>query len=195
METNRLVSACAMIAMWIKFSYWMRLFHATSHFIRMIMHVLRDVRPFMIMFFIVVGLFANSFLILDEIRRDKGMTDFIIQPAVGNHVIDALIRTYLMGIGEFGLENFHKENAPLVWILFIASTFITQLVFLNVLIAIMSDTFAREQENVEQARFTETIQLVNDHVWVIDLDKEFSSARHVYIIEAAGRSSASQKPM
>ena len=143
-ELIRLTAACAMIAMWIKLMYWMRLFKRTSHFIRMITLIMRDIRPFIVMLMICVGLFANAFLILDQSRRDNGMNsrDYISTPAIGNNLVDSLIRSYLVGLGEFGLDNFHKQNRVIVWVLFLASTFITQLVFLNMLIAIMGDTYA-----------------------------------------------------
>lgn len=50
-------------------------------------------------------------------------------------------------MGEFDVENFKMEGKDtIIWLIFIATTFITQITFLNMLIAIMGDTFGRVSE-------------------------------------------------
>ena len=54
----------------------------------------------------------------------------------------------MLSLGEFDLEQFQPENQDtLPWLFFIATTFIIQITFLNMLIAIMGDTFERIVEN------------------------------------------------
>jgi len=59
---------------------------------------------------------------------------------------------YLLGLGEFGLDNFEKglQGLEICWILFIIATLITNVIFLNVLIAIISDVYARITEGRER---------------------------------------------
>lgn len=52
---------------------------------------------------------------------------------------------------------------------FILGTFVIQVVFMNMLIAIMGDTFARVQEVAEESGLKERVVLINDHDWLIDI--------------------------
>jgi len=59
----------------------------------------------------------------------------------------------LLGLGEFtSFEEFTSENASgnLLWIYFILATLITNVVFLNVLIAIVNDVYAKIIESREK---------------------------------------------
>ena len=54
---------------------------------------------------------------------------------------------YMLALGEFNIEDFGlNQNDPFVWILFLLSTFIAQIMFLNMLIAVMADTFEKVNE-------------------------------------------------
>jgi hypothetical protein len=67
-------------------------------------------------------------------------------------MIDSLLYTYRMGLGDFDTGNYNDSKyATLVWILFILCTVFIQILLLNLLIAIMGDTFERVQEMKEQA--------------------------------------------
>ena len=62
--------------------------------------------------------------------------------------------------------------------LFIVATFLTQITILNMLIAIMGDTFGKVTEIKEQAGLKEKINILADFVWLIPNEKvEF---RYVY---------------
>ena len=62
---------------------------------------------------------------------------------------DSFFRSYLLGLGEFDMENFGSQDAALVWTFFFLATFITQLLFMNLLIAIMGDTFGEVMNEKE----------------------------------------------
>ena len=48
----------------------------------------------------------------------------------------------MLALGDFGLDNFGSHpQAILAYLFFIAATFISQLTMLNMLIAIMGDSF------------------------------------------------------
>lgn len=58
----------------------------------------------------------------------------------------------MQGLGEFGTDRFEgSRDDKMIWVMFIVSSFITNIVFLNMLIAIMGDTFTKVTE--EQDRF------------------------------------------
>ena len=74
--------------------------------------------------------------------------DQLIQRAYNSTFIDSVVNQYLLGLGEFQYDAFASNPAgPLIWSLFLLSTFLTQVTFMNMLVAIMSDTFARVLAN------------------------------------------------
>ena len=55
--------------------------------------------------------------------------------------MDALVGSYLVGMGEYNTDN--MEGKTLLYCYFMLATFVTQLVFMNMLIAVMGDTYDR----------------------------------------------------
>ena len=56
----------------------------------------------------------------------------------------------MLTLGEFGLENYSKatdQNSGIDWSFFLLATFFGQLLILNMLIAIMANTFDKIFEN------------------------------------------------
>ena len=79
-----------------------------------------------------------------------------------------MMNQYLLSLGEFDTENYQLAgNDYIVWMVFIATTFITQITFLNMLIAIMGDTFDRASEVKEQSALKEKIEILADYVVVV----------------------------
>lgn len=91
-------------------------------------------------------MFANSTLLLDQSRLESNDGDGFITPVFGIPFLDAFIRTYLVALGEYEIDQFTGFDSPLVWIYFLMATFIVQIIFMNLLIAIMGDTFDRVQD-------------------------------------------------
>ena len=114
----------------------------------------------------------------------QGIDELLNEPVYGIPWIDAFVRSYLIGLGEFGLDNFNAGNDTfLVWTFFILATLVTQLIFMNLLIAIMGDTFDRVQEVMAQAAVKEKITMINDYLWILDLQEEFREDKYILIVE------------
>ena len=74
----------------------------------------------------------------------------------------------MLALGEFETEAYKNAGDDMiVWIVFVATTFITQITFLNMLIAIMGDTFARVSEVKDQSALSEKIKILADYVIVV----------------------------
>jgi len=58
-----------------------------------------------------------------------------------------------MILGDFDSEALGEVAVPLVWTLFVLCTIFDMIVMLNLLIAIISDTYARVSENSDQAAY------------------------------------------
>lgn len=73
----------------------------------------------------------------------------------------------MLALGEFGTDNFSADgskNSQIVWLLFVAATFLSQITILNMLIAIMGDTFGRVYEQQDQAALKEQFIILKDFV-------------------------------
>lgn len=148
--------------MWIKSFYWMRFFTDTSFYVRLIRETLYDIRYFLILFIFILMTFGNTLMVIAE-GRDKNtvVAEVAESDAAGDEpaetglykdvfnlrFLNVVFNQYMLSLGEFDLDNFEGEGKDaLAWTVFIATTFITQITFLNMLIAIMGDTFARVSE-------------------------------------------------
>ena len=54
---------------------------------------------------------------------------------------------------------------------------------MNLLIAIMGDTFARVTEVMERSEAIEKTELIFDFIWVIDMQEMFQNSKYVLIVE------------
>lgn len=150
----------------------------------MIKEIIFDIIPFMIFLVICIAMFSNTVLMFDQSRKLQDNDAVITDEVFGIPWIDAFVRSYLIGLGEFAMDNFNEGNDGwLIWIFFLLSTFVTQLVFMNLLIAIMGDTFDRVQEVKIQAAAKEKIAMITDFVWVLDLQEEFKDSKYVLVVE------------
>ena len=78
---------------------------------------------------------------------------------------NSIFNQYLIGLGDFDIENYELlQHDWFVWVLFIFMTFLTQIVFLNMLIAIMGNTYAKEMEFRDQSALKEKIDIISDYV-------------------------------
>ena len=66
----RSIASIAVILMYFKLFYWMRLFKPFSAFIRMITEIIKDIQVFMVMLIIALMSFANVIFILNLNREE-----------------------------------------------------------------------------------------------------------------------------
>lgn len=139
-EDMMAISSMAVFLLWLKLFYFMRIFSATAAFIRMITEIISDMAIFSFIYAMANLAFANAFFLLEG-----GFTGVV---AEGDRVTDThwwriLIYTYMTGLGEFETGYRGSENEAMFWIYFFFCTILIPVVLLNLLIAIMGDTFSR----------------------------------------------------
>ena len=104
----------------------------------------------MILFIFSILLFAVPISILNLRRSEK---DSLVTVIFNNEIVDGIFNQYMMSLGEFELLiellTGYGENLEtiIIMIIFVGATFFTQITMLNMLIAIMGDTFERVVEN------------------------------------------------
>lgn len=89
----------------------------------------------------------------------------------------------MLALGEFGTDNFSAEGTPngaILWILFIVATFLSQITILNMLIAIMGDTFDSVYENKAQAALKEKISILKDFVAIVGIEKRDTVSKFIF---------------
>ena len=94
-------------------------------------------------------------------------------------------------MGEFSTDNFYGEGGDyLVWFLFVSTTFITQITFLSMLIAIMGDTFDKTTEVKEQSALKEKIDILADYVAIVGREsiKKENRFRFIFAVTPAATS-------
>lgn len=71
-------------------------------------------------------------------------------------------------MGELGIDGYDSSYAPTVyWLFFFTSSIFLQITLLNVLIAIMGDTYARIQEVSRESKTKEICSLLSEYSFLI----------------------------
>lgn len=79
----------------------------------------------------------NSFFMTENFYGREILYAELFDEQSSNTAFDAFINQWILGLGEFYPEKFRQNENDVIWILFIFATFFTNIVFLNMLIAIM----------------------------------------------------------
>lgn len=154
--------------MWLKLLFYLRLFAPFAALIRMIETILKDMVVFFVLFAIAVIGFGNAFYILSYNLADTRFEN-AGENEIGHNILEAIIFSYKNSLGDFQTDGFEGfPSSPLVWIIFIFETVIIQIVLLNLLIAIMADTFNKVTEKKEESKLREMCQLISEYEYVID---------------------------
>lgn len=170
----------------------MRIFSRTAHFVTLISRTVADIKVFCLMLSIILLAFANVYLTLNNNTTHNKTyidnEDYAGQSSIwgslrftylddlydDDQYSNALLNMYMMSLGTFFVSDFkYGPNSEMAWVFFILASFIIQVVFMNMLIAIMGETFSQVREKIEESQLSEQLGLIEDHIWLLDLNKEF----------------------
>jgi hypothetical protein len=130
----------------------------------------------MLILLIIITAFANSFSFMDSDDEHP-----IIEKYTSFRGFNAFLSIWLLMLGEYNPEG--MSNGPfgayVCWIFFILCSFILILMGTNMLIAIMSDTFTKVYTIQIQTSLKEKVDIIYDHVWLLDLKKEFENEKYI----------------
>ena len=169
------ILAIATLLMWLKLCYFGRIFLQTAWIVRMIFAVANDMVYFLLVFTIMVLAFANSNFILAR----NGSPRY-----TGGTFWYSIIDSYRTGIGDFNTDDYESNrNEPVVWILWLMNTFLIFIVLLNMIIAIISDTFERVLENINNNLLKELSILMVESEPLVSHKKLFKDKKYLIVIE------------
>ena len=174
-DTNR-VAAISVLVLYFKLFYFLRIFYSTAYLVRMIIEIIWDMKVFVGVLMIATAAFGNAFYILDRnLTEDENI--------IGKNFVDALIYSYKMGLGDFDTDNFGTRDEEVLWIFFILNSIIVLIVLLNLLIAIMGDTFDKVQETQVSSIFKERASMILENEFIFSRIKVFKKAKYILTIK------------
>lgn len=149
LESLGIMSAFASCFLMLKVYDWLRLFEKTSFYVKLVELTIESVGWFMILFSIALIGFGVPMSMLDMNRSAESQ---MIPSIFGWWFFDAFYNQYLLSLGEFASLSVAEGNsqAQLVLSFFITATFFSQITMLNMLIAIMGDSFAYATDNKDR---------------------------------------------
>ena len=179
----RTIGALAGWVMWIKVFYWMRLFKSTSYFIILIVRTITDSASFIIMLLIVFFAYANLNFILQlnvSGAKYKGDDVYVTTYVEDWNIFNSVMAQYMVALGQFEAGNIgHGPSCLVAWFAFLSSSYILTIGFMNLLIAIMGNTFGEVLEMREQAALLTVISLMCDYIDDVDHEKAFKNMRYI----------------
>eukprot|EP00347_Sterkiella_histriomuscorum_P013502 403364473 len=159
-DFQRSILALATFFMWLKILYILRIFKSTGYLIRAIVEVIFDMVIFLFILFLTVITFGDSFLRLSYGNKDEEL-QFI------PNFFHGIVYGYRMILGDFDTTAFGDVAVPLAYVFWFLCTILDMIVMLNLLIAIISDTYARVASNSEQAAYQEMTKLIDENQYLI----------------------------
>lgn len=177
----RTVGSFLIFFMWIKVFYWMRLFPAYAYYVKLIMQTIIDAKEFSVMVFIIIISFSTFFYIINTTQVEAEDDEYIPEITGAGKFLDGLISIYLLGaMGDFDSGMYQVGyNKYMAIGMFLLATFIIQAVFMNMLIAIMGETFGNVLEASEQNGLREQVNIMADFAWIVNLDKLFKDKKYI----------------
>ena len=181
-EYERPINAICGLLTWLKFLYFFRIFRQTGHFIAMLVQVLSDMKVFMAVFTITLIAFAQAFLLLSNnntacINPDK---DGVFENAdaclmedgenpaqfISGGFFGSLLFAYNMSLGAFDSALLGKTYYLMAAILFFLATLFLCVIMLNLLIAVISETYVTVQESQMNTMYQTMCDLIveNKHL-------------------------------
>ena len=128
----------------------------------MIISVVKDLQVFMIFFSILIFMFS---MVFDIFNRNN--TAEYLQL---NHFVRNILTTLRLSLGDFGSEFYLIQNDPsiyqsehiLFWIVWVIMVLFSSLIFLNFIIAEVSNSYEKVKENIDALIYKERAALINE---------------------------------
>lgn len=166
LQTQQTLAAAAIGFMYYKLFMWMRIYGPTAFYMRLISETFSDVVSFFFMFIVLIFAFANILFILNSQREHDAEQSLYDEP-LENGFFNSFINVYTLSHGEFATEGFGGTNSNLVWWVWFIGTFLLSITFLNMLIAIMNNSFDKVMDSKEVAGRKERIGIMLDYRRVV----------------------------
>lgn len=132
---------------WVRAVTYFRIFDKTRYLIRMITETFLDIVPFLLIFFSSTFTFSLLFYIITK----------------SENFSETFVYAYQLNFNDFSgfMPNGYSEDlTEIFWIVFFLASIMNPIILLNMLIAIMSDTYDRVQDDQVVADCKEMAELI-----------------------------------
>jgi hypothetical protein len=104
----------------------------------------------------------------------------------------ALIYSFRVGLGDFATDGYEFVwGDPWLWIIFLLCAIIIQIILLNLLIALMGDTYDKVTELGEQSMLKEMCAMISENEFVLNRERTFKNSKHIIVARVEKAESAS----
>ena len=187
MNVVRICASLAVFFIWMQLLFWARMFDQFAQYWDLIVMTIYEVKNFLIIVLVFVVMFQSGIYML-QINRivssQKDADQQLIFPFEDDDGLQSLwiasfINQYFLLLGDFGSVNIfrssegledkgqvHFENF-LVLFFFMLSTFFTQIMILNMLIAIMMTTYEKITGDYKRSDQRQKLQLQAEFIGVV----------------------------
>lgn len=142
----------------------------------MVLEITFDMKYFLLIFMLAIAGFGNCFMIL---ARNYGTDNMF----TGQTYWRAFIYSYNQAMGNFDTDAYADSDKYYLFVIWFGNTMITLIIFLNLLIAIMGDTFDRVQETVENNMLKELANIMVENEMLLNRNKIFGDAKYIIVIQ------------
>eukprot|EP00808_Paulinella_micropora_P021872 g71720.t1 len=160
-RVSAVVLALLVYCKWLGLLSFFRGFRSTGPLIAMIWAIMVDMRFFLLVLSIAIFAVANAFFIL---LRPECLHSGCADANYANPLTTLLFSFTMLILADFDLSVMSSSSFfPLLALLFVVSMIFITIILLNLLIALMSDSFERIQDRAMMEFELQRGRLVNDH--------------------------------
>ena len=182
--------------LWTKMFYWTGLWPEPAYFLVQLSKTITAVAGFITLFVFVLIAFANFFFILQQNLDEGGWVDDgddhnpsasynYLESAIDNPYADAFINMYLLSLGEFfSMDGYNGgHNVKSAWFMFLLASVILLLMFMNMVIAVMSEPFEDVKNSKVAYQLQQQIEFIVDFEDLIDVQEIFKGQKYIMVIK------------
>ena len=147
------LQAWSALTLWIRFALYLRSYSMFGWYVRMIIKTVVDMKMFLMVLFIGVLAFADAFSSIRETMVLRGDIKPRLVPDNASDYnkyvqdyVNAIENSFLVALGDFSFKTYIIKMNDFEWLIFILCCVFNIILLLNLLIAIISETYTRISE-------------------------------------------------
>ena len=186
----RVIEAILIVFLLFKSLYFLRFVGEIAPLVDIIFVIMSDIKYFMVIFLIAEVAFITAFFCIGRNQRLLKLIEMDNDPALMEDyeppnystLMGAIDYVYISSLDEFDSGSyFDNQMTPILLLLFVGLSFFMCIHLLNMLIAIMGESFAQNNEVKEAKKKISQLQFVVENWW---LDPIKDKKKIVYLVAA-----------
>ena len=156
---SKLVMISLLMVALLKTFFFLRIVLTFSYIVTMIINVVYDLRVFLLFFIILIIVFSGIF---DVISRNDAEEYKYVSPFFGN-----VLTTLRLALGDFDFgvlagDKLNPKQHILFWIIWIIMVGFSSLIFLNFIIAEVSNSYQTVKDQIDALIYKERASLIRE---------------------------------